>query len=81
MINFDYRFLSSTNGLKLLKDIDFITSEMQLWKDEENVAYLTSIEASLSEALSPTIWRQREGADQRYHFSFFCPPDIHSYIT
>ena len=55
--------MSSTNGLKLLKELDFITNEMQLWKDEENVAYLQSIEAALSEALSPTIWRQREGAE------------------
>lgn len=61
------RFMSSSSGLKLLKEMDFITSEMELWKETESVAYLLAIEASLSEALSPTIWKQREGADQRYY--------------
>jgi rapamycin-insensitive companion of mTOR len=78
--NLMLRFMSSTNGLRLLKDANFIHSEMQLWKDEENVAYLQSIEASLSEALSPTIWRQREGADQSNYGVYF-PPHFYGELT
>lgn len=60
------RFMSSPNGLKLLRDMDFISSEMELWKGRENVAYLLSVEENLSEVLSHAIWVTREkNLDQR----------------
>jgi len=78
--NLMLRFMSSTNGLKLLRDMDFITKEMELWKTEENVAYLVGIEASLSEVLSPSIWRQRVGTDQSNN-GVYLPPHFYGELV
>ncbi|GAM19472.1 hypothetical protein SAMD00019534_026470 [Acytostelium subglobosum LB1] len=57
------RFLSRTNGLNYLKEINFVDQEQQLWLASENANYVISVENAISEALTPLIYRQRE-ADQ-----------------
>jgi hypothetical protein len=65
--------MSSLNGLRYLKEINFIEPEMQLWRREENIQYVQSIERDLSEALSFSIWRAREGSDQSNN-GVYLPP-------
>jgi len=47
------QFLSLPNGFNLLKDISFIDSELELWKDVGLVQYVNSVEQALEKALNP----------------------------
>ncbi|EFA85309.1 cytosolic regulator of adenylyl cyclase [Heterostelium album PN500] len=67
------RFLSRTNGLNYLKEINFVEPEQKLWLGSENANYVISVENAISEALTPLIYRQREAADQSNNCVYLPP--------
>ncbi|KYR02655.1 cytosolic regulator of adenylyl cyclase [Tieghemostelium lacteum] len=62
--NLTLRFLSRPSGLKYLLESNFVQEEESLWMRSENANYVITVENSISEALTPSAWRQKESTDQ-----------------
>eukprot|EP01132_Coremiostelium_polycephalum_P001142 gene1142-1449_t len=67
------RFLSRPTGLSYLLQINFVEQEEAAWLKEENANYVISVENAISEALTPSVWRQREAPDQANN-GVYLPP-------
>lgn len=60
----DIRFLAQPAGFEKLNKNGFLENEINLWYERLNVEYMQSLEAKLSERLTPIFWKQTLQTDQ-----------------